>query len=133
MEELAVLTEIAKKLITNYLPGPLTIVVEKKPTISNLLTAGKQTVAIRIPNNIFTLKLLRTFGPLTVTSANIHKMDTPVTIKEIKTLFPVSSISIFIDDGPCNSRPSTIVDCTKNHPKILREGIISIHDILSME
>lgn len=133
MERVSILTKTAKKLVARFLPGPLTIVVEKKPALSNLLTAGNQTVAVRIPDDLLALQLLRMFGPLTVTSANIHKKNTPFSIKEIKTLFPSSSIAMFIDDGPRNGQPSTIVDCTTDHPKILRDGTISLHDILSME
>ncbi len=132
METVSILTRPVKKIVTHFLPGPLTIVVKKKPILSDLLTSGKHTIAIRIPNDPLALKLLKSFGPLTVTSANIHMKNTPASINEIKTLFPSSPITMFLDDGQRNGQPSTIVDCTSDRPKILRDGTISIHDILSV-
>jgi L-threonylcarbamoyladenylate synthase len=130
MEMLSTLTKTAKKLVTRLLPGPLTIIAEKKPVLSDLLTAGNHTIAVRIPNDPLALQLLQICGPLTVTSANIHHTNTPFSVEDIKKMFP-SSIAFYIDDGQRSGQPSTIVDCTTDRPKILREGTISLIDILS--
>lgn len=131
IKEIAVLTPLAKKIITYFLPGSLTIVVEKKSVLPDLLTGNKKTVAIRIPNDVIALELVKAFGPLTVTSANIHKEKTLYSVDEIQTIFSPGDVSYYIDDGPRSAQPSTIIDCTKVPPKILREGSISLDDIVS--
>ena len=131
IKEIAVLTPLAKKIITHFLPGSLTIVVEKKPVLPDLLTGNKRTVAIRIPNDMIALELVKAFGPLTVTSANIHTEKTLYSVDEIQTIFSPRDVSYYIDDGPRSAQPSTIIDCTKDPPKILREGSISLNDIVS--
>ena len=131
MEMISILTKTAKRIIAQFLPGTVTVVVEKKPVLSDVLTGGKNTVAIRIPNDPLALQLLKIFGPITVTSANIHNKSTPFHVNEIKNMFSSKEISYYIDDGTRNGKPSTIVDCTTDHPKILREGSISPDDIFS--
>lgn len=131
MEKITILTNTAKTLIDEFLPGELTLVVEKKPVLPDIVTGGAKTVAIRIPDDPIALELLKTFGPLTVTSANIHTETTPYSIDEIKQSLPPKSIAFYINDGPRNGTPSTIVDCSQDPPKILRVGSISSDAILS--
>lgn len=131
IQEISVLTPLAKKIITHFFPGSLTIVVEKKPVIPEILTSNNKTVAVRMPNDVIALELVKTFGPLTVTSANIHTENTPASVLEIQNIFSPRNVSYYIDDGLRYGRPSTIVDCTTDHPKILRAGNISLDDIVS--
>jgi L-threonylcarbamoyladenylate synthase len=128
MEKIAVLTPLAQALIDSFLPGPLTIVLEKK-MISSLITAGRSTIALRIPNDPIALTLLKKTGPLTVTSANIHHQPIPETIDKIRNMFISSSIVAYIDDGIRNGLPSTIVDARYDRPVILRKGSIPIEQI----
>ena len=86
-------------------------------------------IAIRIPNDQIALKLLSEFGPLTVTSANIHGIKTPYLMGDIKLQFK-SDVAVYIDVGRLESSPSTIVDVTGEKPKIIREGTISGSEIL---
>jgi L-threonylcarbamoyladenylate synthase len=125
MEELAFLSKTARILITEFLPGTLTLVSKKKHVISDLVTGGKSTVALRIPKDQIALKLLKEYGPLTITSANIHNKPVPATINDIKRLFSNEPATMYLDDGPRRGKPSTIVDCSQDPPKILREGTIS--------
>lgn len=131
MEQITYPTRVAQTLIDEFLPGELTLIVEKRPALSDTVTAGTKTVAIRIPNDSLALELLNTVGPLTVTSANIHNEATPFTVDLIKRSLPSPNIAFYIDDGPRKGKPSTIVDCTKDYPKILRDGSISSDIILS--
>jgi L-threonylcarbamoyladenylate synthase len=123
--------KFVKSIYERFLPGKLTVILYKKGNISNLLTAGMDKIAIRIPKNKIALELLSKFGPLTVTSANIHGNITQSTIKDISLDFK-EEISCYLDDGLLNNEPSTIVDLTGNKPKILREGKISLEDILAV-
>ena len=132
MEKLAVIDEIALKLIKKFLPGPLTLVLPKKSCIPDIVTGGSESIAIRIPNNIIALSLLSRYGPLTVTSANIHGVEPSGFISEIKMQFMEQGIKVYIDQGELKGKPSTIIDLTKSKNRIIREGVIPGKQILSV-
>jgi len=120
-----------KKIYDYFLPGKLTIILYKKENISDILTSGKDKIAIRVPNNEIALELLRKFGPLTITSANLHGKKTEGNIKKIYSQFK-ENIGCFLDDEILNNDPSTIVDLTYKKPIIIRKGSISLNDILAV-
>jgi L-threonylcarbamoyladenylate synthase len=124
LKKIAQLTPLAEVLIRSFLPGPMTIVLETT-SVSSMITAGKSTVAIRIPDDPIALALLKKTGPLTVTSANIHTHPTPESIDEMRNMFKSKAIVAYIDDGIRNGSPSTIVDARYDQPVILREGSLS--------
>ena len=129
VENIAKINMVAEQLIHVFLPGPLTIILEKKPDISSVLSAGKNTIGIRIPNDPVALKLLSKYGPLTCTSANIHGKQTPESVIEIRDMFKSDEITVFLDDGNRKGLPSTIVDVSTGQLKICREGSISIEEL----
>jgi L-threonylcarbamoyladenylate synthase len=130
LEKIAILNEATRKLAKKFLPGKLTLILNKKKIIPDIVTAGLEKVAIRIPDNRVTLKLLSEFGPLTATSANIHGKKTPVIIKDVIMQFKKGDISSYINIGKLEGRPSTIVDATDKNVKILRLGAIQEKEIL---
>jgi len=130
MDQISFLTKTARILLNEFLPGALTLVLKKRKVLSDLLTGNQNTVAVRIPDDIIALRLLDDYGPLTVTSANIHNEKTPYSVSDIKKIFS-SNISCYLDSGVRMGEPSTIVDCTMDPPKILRAGSISSDVILS--
>lgn len=126
------LTPLANKLAETFFPGKLTLICKKKNIISDLITANKLTVAIRIPDDEIALQLISNTGPLITTSANIHGQPTPSRVSEIRKLFKPEFVEVYIDDGPRKGKPSTIVDVTGSEPVILREGRIPADAILNM-
>jgi L-threonylcarbamoyladenylate synthase len=116
-------------LIARFLPGSMTVILRKKKPVSNLLTAGLPNVAVRIPRNDTALTLLSAFGPLTVTSANIHGKKTPGVIKKLQMQFR-DEIKVYLDGGPLRGLPSTIVDLTGEQPVVVREGVIPEQEIM---
>jgi len=130
IEKIAYVDDKSRCLIKTFLPGKLTIVLRKKKIVSNLITAGLNKVAIRIPDNKIALDLLSKFGPITATSANIHDKKPPVNIDDISMQFSVSDIAVYIDDGKLDGRPSTIIDMSKKPFKIIRKGAISEKEIM---
>ena len=130
LEKIVILDEKINKIIDMFLPGELTLVLKKKKTVPDIVTSGLDNVAIRIPDNKIALELLSDFGPLTCTSANIHGQKTPSVISDIRMQFKPENISVFIDEGKLEGKPSTIVDLTFESPKILRAGNISEKQIL---
>lgn len=117
------------RIVKNFLPGKLTLVLKKKTIVSELLTAGSNCIAVRIPKNSFALQILSAFGPMTCTSANIHGTPPLYKINKIKAQFK-EKINIYIDAGELKSKPSTIVDLTGKKARIIREGSIPAKKVL---
>ena len=130
LQKIAYTNKITKKLVENLLPGKLTIILNKKNTVSSLVTGGLDKIAIRIPDNEIALELVKKFGPITATSANIHGQKTPGIINDINMQFK-DKVEVYIDDGPIEGKPSTIVDASSNNLKIIRQGAINQDKILS--
>lgn len=120
----------AKLLAKSFWPGPLTLVLPKTDIIPDLITAGKDTVAIRIPNHSLTLELLRKIDfPLAAPSANPFGKISPTTASHVKNYFD-GQIKMVLDGGPCRAGiESTIVGFENNEPIIYRLGSTSIEDI----
>jgi L-threonylcarbamoyladenylate synthase len=107
-------------------PGAITAILEKRKVIPGVVTAKLPNVGIRIPDYVFTDKLLGKFGyPLTSTSANMSGEEATGDINKIVTAFKdeVWKPDLVIDAGILpKSEPSTILDLTTLKPKILRVG-----------
>ena len=132
MNEIALVNDKAKCLVDFFLPGPLTLILNKKSCVSDLITSGSDKVAVRIPDNYVALKLLSDFGPITVTSANAHGNKTPGIIKDIRMQFKQADVTVYMDYGRLQGQPSTIVDVTSGKVKIIREGAITKDQILDV-
>jgi len=129
MEDVAVLDENADKLIKAFLPGPLTIIIEKQPEVPNLLTAMSQKVGIRIPDHPIAMGIVKRTGPIVATSANLHSKPDATNINSaIEDLG--SAVSTYIDAGPSpTGQPSTIVWLQNGQVEIVRQGKITIDQI----
>jgi len=112
-------------LAKQFWPGPLTIVLKRKPNIPEVVTAGGASVAVRIPDHEFTLKLIQAAGgALAATSANISGRPDPVTAQEVLAYLG-GRIELILDGGRCpGGIPSTVVDVTSRRARILRVGAI---------
>ena len=120
----------ADVLATSFWPGPLTIIVERGPQVLDVVTGGRDTVAIRIPRHAMALRLLQQFGrPVAAPSANRFGRVSPTTADHVRAdLGP--EVDVVLDGGPCEvGLESTIVDCTVDPPQILRPGSISSEQI----
>jgi L-threonylcarbamoyladenylate synthase len=121
---------IALALGKKFWPGPLTIVVPRHSSIPDVVSP-LPTVGVRIPNLNVSRELLRLTGPLAVTSANASGQTSPSTAKGVHNQLE-GKIPLILDGGVTpGGIPSTVVDCTGEEPAILREGPISLEDILS--
>lgn len=122
--------EKAKLLADAFWPGPITLVLNKKSSIPDLITAGKDTVAVRVPNHETTLELLNKLPfPLAAPSANPFSSISPTTAEHVEHYFK-ESIKMVLDGGPCISGiESTIIGFENDEPIIYRLGSTSIEDI----
>ncbi|UCE80825.1 MAG: threonylcarbamoyl-AMP synthase, partial [Methanobacteriota archaeon] len=129
MESVAVLNDSARKLIRTFMPGALTILLTKKPSIPDILTSGANQVGIRIPDHPLAIELINRFGPIISTSANLHSHEDPIDAKlPMKDL--KDTVKICIDCGKtAKAEPSTIVDVSDGTVEVIRKGAISQEEI----
>lgn len=119
----------ATGLVERYWPGPLTIVCRQQPSLRWDLGETRGTVAIRMPDDAGALELLGRTGPLAVSSANVTG-EPAATDAETAGRMLGESVEVVLDGGPSEGAvASTIVDCTGDRPRILREGAISATDL----
>ena len=120
------LSEMACLLTDYFWPGGLTIVVSKKPLLPEWLTAGVNTVAVRIPDNQLARDLIRSLGsPLIGTSANLSGYPSITSADDVRAQIG-DAVDFIIDGGVClGGAESTIVDVTGGALVVLREGAIS--------
>ena len=122
--------ETARKLASRFWPGPLTILVPKRGDLPQAVSATS-TVGVRVPDHEVARALLRAVGPMAVTSANISGRPSPVTADDVYEQL-VGRIPLIIDGGKTpGGVPSTLVDCTTPTLNILREGPITLEELLS--
>ena len=124
VKELAEIKPRHEEIIKKEWPGKVTVVLSKKDIVPDVLTSEFNSVGIRIPDYLFTDKLLAKFGyPLTSTSANISGQEPTNNINTIIEIFSKSTAKpdLIIDAGILpRSEPSMIVDLTGDKPKVLR-------------
>lgn len=119
----------AMRLIARFWPGPLTILVPKKATLPEAISATS-TVGVRVPDHDVARALLRLAGPMAVTSANISGQPSPTTAQQVYEQLK-GRIPMIIDGGETpGGVPSTLVDCTGDEIQVLREGPISKEQLL---
>lgn len=109
-------------------PGPVTAIFQHKEKLPKILSGGKDTIGVRIPNHPLLLELLsRLDFPLAQTSANISGMPAARDVKNVEIYFGKAKTmpDLVVDGGEVLGKPSTVVDFTGKEPVILRAGLIS--------
>ncbi len=131
LEKIVYLSEKAKKLAERFWPGSLTLVVPKKPVLPDIVTCNLDSVGVRIPKHEIALQLICQSGGLLIgTSANKTGKEPPQTAHEAAEQLG-REVDIILDGGPTPvGASSTVVDLTAKKMKILREGPISLQQIL---
>ncbi len=120
---------LALGLAARFWPGPLTLVVPRRPDLPQVLSA-LPTVGVRMPDHPAALALLRAAGPMAVTSANLSGRPSPTTAQEVLAQLE-GRIPLLLDGGRTpGGQPSTVVDCTGQEPRVLRPGPVSLDDLL---
>jgi L-threonylcarbamoyladenylate synthase len=122
--------DTTRRLMNAFWPGALTIVLKKAAWIPSIITAGGDTIAVRVPDFALTLALIESVGiPLVGTSANLSGRPSPKTASEVKAQLG-SRVDYILDGGATPlGKESTIVDATVEPPRLIREGAISRGDL----
>jgi L-threonylcarbamoyladenylate synthase len=120
--------DLAHTLIEEFWPGPLSVVLPKKPQVLDAVTSGLDTVAIRMPDHDIALEFISETGPLVAPSANRSGRPSPTKAEHVKADFGEEFPVI---DGKATriGLESTVLDLTGEQPEILRPGSISRKDI----
>ena len=116
----------ARRLMADFFPGPLTLIFQRQPTISLLVTGGGETVGLRMPDHPVALGILRAFGgPVVCPSANTTGRRASMSAADVlEDLDGV--IDLVLDGGPTTDRtPSTVLDVTVEPARIIRAGKVS--------
>lgn len=120
----------AQALIDHFWPGPLTLVLPKAAGISKLVTAGLDTVAVRMPSNLIARNLIRLANlPIAAPSANISTKPSPTTAFDVLEDMNGSIAGVIDGGGTIIGVESTVIDCTSKVAKILRPGKIGIGEL----
>jgi L-threonylcarbamoyladenylate synthase len=118
-----------KKLAEQFWPGPLTLVLPKAEHISNQITAGKNTIGLRVPKHPMLLKVLEESGPIAAPSANPFERISPTTAKHVADYFP-EGLKMVLDGGNCSAGiESTIIGFENGEVILYRLGAISVEEI----
>lgn len=124
--------KVALKLAEALWPGPLTLVLPKTERVPNIVTAGKPTVAVRVPAHPLFRKLVRLTGhPLAAPSANPFGYVSPTTAQHVRDGLSGTSLRHVLDGGECQvGVESTIIDLVDpKQPRLLRPGGLALETI----
>lgn len=120
--------DFAWELMEAFWPGPLTLILKKQDWVPDAVTGGQDTVGLRVPGHPLALQLLRAFaehnphGGIAAPSANRFGRISPTTAAHVKAELG-EAVALILDGGPCSvGIESTIIDCSRGTPVILRPG-----------
>lgn len=124
------ITDIEYKIMERFFPGPLTIILKKKDVVPDIVTAGQDTVGVRMPSGEIAKKLVEMAGvPIAAPSANITGQPSGTNLQEIKKHFE-GKVDFYIDGGESElGVSSTIVQVIDGKAQILRQGSITLEEI----
>lgn len=129
IDDVAYVSDRARKIMNKFMPGAITIIYKKKDCISNSCTSGLDTIGIRIPDDKFILDLINLIGkPLLVTSCNMSHEPNLSKWEDVLRIMD-GRIDGLVKNDALGGVASTIVDCSNDDIKILREGPISKEEI----
>ncbi|MDO9120840.1 MAG: L-threonylcarbamoyladenylate synthase [Anaerolineaceae bacterium] len=123
--------DMAIRLCEVFWPGMVTVIVPRKNTLPELIS-NVDRIGIRMPNHPVALEMLRTYGPLATTSANLSGKPDAITAKDVFDQL-ANRVPLILDGGKCQGGvPSTVIDCSGSEPVILREGPVSIEQLFKV-
>lgn len=121
--------DAARALMDAFWPGALTIILTAQPSLAWDLGDTNGTVALRMPDHEAALALLRRYGPLAVTSANLTGEPPAQDVAAAEAYFG-ATVAVYLDAGPTPGPvASTIVDLSARVPRIVRHGVLTAAEL----
>lgn len=129
-QDIVVWNEQAQRLADHFWPGPLTLILPGRGKVAPEVSAGKSTVAVRMPAHSLFLEVLKVSGlPLAAPSANPFGYLSPTRAEDVQTMLG-ERIRYILDGGPCEvGVESTIIDLSRETPRILRPGRVGREEL----
>lgn len=129
VSEIAETTPAAARLAERFWPGPLTLVLTQRAgaSLPDLLTGGRLTVGVRLPDHEVPRRLASLLGPIAASSANVSGEPAATTAEQVLASL-AREVALVLDDGPVRGGvASTVVACTTDdpRPRVLREGALT--------
>ena len=128
IKEIAYVDDRAEKLIRAFMPGPVTFILKKKEEVPAYVNGGMETLAIRMATSDALRELIKAAGsPVFMTSANQSGEPVCTSLDEIEKSCP--TLDGMMEGNVSFGEASTIIDCTGNELKILRQGPVTMEQI----
>jgi len=100
-----------RRFMHEFLPGPVTVIVERTGAVPDVLTAGRERVGVRVPDHAVAVSLLEAVAPVTATSANVSGRPSARTVADLDRDIREAA-AVVLDDGETPGGGSTVVDVT---------------------
>lgn len=128
------ITPSAKKIIKEFFPGPVTVILKKNEIVPDVVTASLDTIAIRMPASKIARELIKLSGvPVAAPSANLSGSPSPTNfihvLRDMRNKIPC----VLVGPSARYGLESTVIDCTGKHPVILRPGSITLEQIKKLD
>jgi L-threonylcarbamoyladenylate synthase len=124
------LPEAARRLMERFWPGPLTLVLPRRPGLEADLGDDELTVGVRMPSHPIPLALCRYVGPLGAATAGIQGGAELETADEVSSTFG-DAVPVVLDGGRCAGLPATVVDASGEDPHLIREGRLPWSEVVA--
>lgn len=111
------------RMLKTYLPGPYTFILPASKQVPKILKSKKETIGLRIPDNIICLKILEALDNPILSASLPGEMVEEYTDPEIIFEKFGDKVDFVIDGGPGGMKPSTVIDCTKDEWQVIRQGL----------
>ncbi len=124
------ISPLASRLMADFWPGPLTLILPARPGLSLPLTGGSGTIAVRQSGHPLAQRLPRLYGhPLTGTSANLSGREPLLRAAQVQQELG-DGIDLILEDAPCaGGLPSTILNVVQDLPRLVRAGAIGVAEL----
>lgn len=128
------ITPSAKKIIKEFFPGPVTVILKKNEIVPDVVTAGLDTIAIRMPASKIARELIKQSGvPIAAPSANLSGSPSPTNfihvLRDMRNKIPC----VLVGPAAKYGLESTVIDCTGKYPVILRPGSVTLEQIRKLD
>lgn len=119
--------EVADQLMRRFWPGPLSLVFQASPFVPQKSRGPGDTVALRYPNHVLSVSLVRAVGgPIVASSANLSGQPPARTAEEVARIFG-NQLALVLDGGPSQAtEPSTLADVSRGRVEVLRPGAVDV-------